>query len=280
MRVILILAIGLICNACLCQDYNFSAGLTYQPCFYKNYNKNDWNNMPQSYPDNPSNFNGFAIGLTFSRPLNEFWELGGDVLYSDQTQYYKASTSSLSDGMGNTLKYFYNNDLSRNFKMIRFPVYIKYSFELGYDSDLYLSSYIGGQLSLLIDYKDEDYQHNVVNGTILADSLTITTVRTPNHLYQKIWDNTLSPRRYRIVDKDYEYIYNQWLIGVIGGVELSKTVLHNYKFSIGARFGYDFNDSEKLKNYVPLLLGKLNRPKTHNIRTALTFSVSYMFGYY
>lgn len=274
---IIILIIGALTTNGFSQSYNFSAGLTYQPCFYKNYNKNDWNNTPKSYPDNPSEFNGYAIGITLDKPLNKYWSIGVDLLYSDQTQYYKASTNSLSDGMGNTLEYYYNNDLSRSFKMIKLPIYVKYSLEFGYDSELYLSGYIGGQLSFLVDYKDENYQHQVVNGVVLSDSITFTTIRTPNNLYQKIWDNTLSPPGYRIVDKDYEYIYNRWLLGAISGIELSKIINESYKVSIGGRFEYDFTDSEKLKEYVPVLLGYLDRPKTHNIRMALTFTVSYLF---
>lgn len=279
MRVIIILIIGAITTNGFSQSYSFSTGLTYQPCFYKNYNKNDWNNMPQSYPDNPSNFNGYAVGVTFDKPFNDNWSFGVDLLYSDQTQFHKASTATHSDGMGNVLEYYYNIDLSRNLKMMRLPVYFKYSFELGYDSDLYLSGYIGGQLSYLLDYIDEGYQHTVKNGVVLTDSIIFTTIITPNHLYQKIWDNTLSPPGFRIVDKDYEYIYNRWLLGAIGGIELSKIINESYKVSIGGRFEYDFTDSEKLKEYVPILLGNLDRPKTHNIRTALSLTVSYIFDY-
>ena len=266
------------------QENKFSLGLTYQPFFYENYNKSDWNNRPRSYPVTPENFNGQAFGIVAGIPLSDFVTAKIEGTYSTQSQNHKIVTNGDSIP-GGGIKYYYGASVHSKFEIIKLPIMVAFEYEIGINSGLYINGYLGGQLSYVNSYSSEftQYYFDVVDREIDMDFVTNYISRTPKLNEQVIWDDQINPPGYRENNFDTDFLYNRWLLGVLGGVEFQKKIASTFLFGIGGRIEYDFTNSEKYPEWRFEGLGGLGdrgpRAKSHNIRYGLTLSATYLFTY-
>lgn len=280
MKKILIIVLVFIGTLGVGQESTFSLGLTYQPFFYKNYNKADWNNMPSSFPDNPSRFNGYAVGLTSGRLLSENLELAAEVLFSDQTQHHTLIAEIHQDNDGDIIEYIYGNTITINFDQIRLPLLLKYTKEIGYNSKLFISTYGGIQLSYLMDYRSKHIKYGRIidgMGEVDLDSIRAITIQSPGKVYQRIWDYYPEPGHWREMTIDQEDVYTKFLYGVVGGIEITKRINDIVEVSLGGRYDYDLTNSEKHQELILPPLQRNRRPKSHHTRIGLTLSVAYIF---
>lgn len=260
------------------QSHNFSIGLTYQPCFYKNFNHYDWNNRPKSYPDNLSTLNGYAIGITSGFLMSNIIGMRAELLYSLQAQHHTETIATRTDGSGNKI-YYYGDKAISQFSMLKLPVMITGSIEIGYESGIFITGYLGPQISLLTGYSHQ-YYHYAFDSELniaITDSVINKVVFTPGQSYQRIWDETLSPPGYKEIHHERPYIYNRLQVGAVAGIELSKALYDRLRIGIGGRFEYDFTESEKYPDLV-FGLSHPDRGASHHTRIALTATVSYRLG--
>jgi len=265
------------------QDHNYAIGLTFQPSYYENYNKSYWNNKPFSYPDNPSSFNGVAIGLILTKYIANKVLLRTELAYSFQCQEYIGSHYYVEDIEGN-LSYIYNKILRTEYDLVKLPVLTKLNFQLGYDSKYYINIVLGPQISFLANYKVvEDIFEVGFTNEINFNKKTFHNVDTPKNLFQKIWDGSIDPPSYRHRNVSRPYLYNRWLLGIVGEINFSKHVFSSYIISLGARYEYDFTSSEKYLKKTLLFNfsstdASVNRNKSHNIRMGLDISIMYIIS--
>ena len=278
-KFVLLICFIIVAHYSISQNYNFGIGLTFQPYFHKNYNKSDWNNKPRSYPVHPNNFNGKAIGVTFQKPLGEITSLKADVLYSNESQIHALLSAETSHPITKDTVRLYGTEVNTRFNHLRVPIQLCISYEISYQSGLFVSFSIGPQISYLTDYLSsyDSYQFDIVNKNIDYNLLINHIDYSPKLFKQYIW---------RIHEQEYEhftgetpYIYSRFLIGSIVELKLQKIILGNFIFGLGGILEYDFTNSENFPYWVSPGLGGIsdhNRAPSHNLRYGLQFNFMYM----
>jgi hypothetical protein len=282
MKYLLIFVGIFIFNLSLSQDHSHIVGITFQPFFFKNYNKDDWNNRPKSYPDNPNSFNGYTFGFIYQKNLNSFFSIKSELAYSNQIQYHISTTLSGPYTDGERVNP--NVEITTQFHIIKLPIIPTIEYEFGFESGYFVSLGVGIQLSHLADFLSLENVYDIgFDGEIHKDFREIYKIEKPKSLISYWWDDSLSPPGYRKMVNEFESriwgTYNLWLFGAIGEIELKKLLFYRYLISIGYRFEYDFTNSERHEHS---LIGFYNsiegqRPKTHNIRNGLSCSILYIF---
>ncbi len=262
------------------QNYLFSIGAAYRTFAYQNYNKYDWNNLPDSYPSGTGQLNGSAYGLKVQIPVNDKFKITIGTLFGNQSQHFKSYTVITNHGDSLNEKYFYNTDVEASFHMINVPVYLTFNSELGYKSGLYLNFNLGPQISFLTNYESSstNYAFDFFAERILYDSILNYIHQTPGKIYQRILQG--SPPVYNEFYHDVPYQYNKVLFGVTGEVEIQKLIGDRLLIGLGFFTDYDFTQSEESSFYVyPYLAGSggKDRSDSHNFRIGLSLSAQYVF---
>jgi hypothetical protein len=266
-------------QSALTQDYNFGIGLTFQPYFYKNYNKTDWKNRPKSFPVNPKNFNGKAIGITFQKSVNKIFAFKVDLLYSTESQKHAISSVIMADPVTQDTMRYYGTEVITDFNLIKLPIQLSLSKEIAYQSGLFVSVSIGPQISFLTDYISSlnSYKFDEILNKFDYNFLLNHIDHTPNHVSQSVWRE--NQQAYEYITAESPYIYSQLLFGAVIDLEIQKTISDNFIFGLGGIFEYDFNNSEKHPYWVFSGLGGIaghNRSSSHNLRYGLQLNLMYL----
>jgi len=266
----------------------WTVGMTYQPFLYWAYNKGESQYMPNQYPIKPGKFNGKALGVWLDYKLSDNIDLNVELTYSMQVQKYKYSSGFTQIDSVNK-EYHFGDDVINTYEIIKMPIIIGLKQEIVYDSGVKIGLYLGPQLSYLMKYSLEYFQHPKVDiykpGTdqkigfyFDRDSVINYKKYEKYNLYQEYTgyfsDTTIINRiKQKKGLKDFT-------VGVVGGVEISKEFFDIISIRIGSRVEYDLTRMEIGKNrpvsamyYNPLK----TRPYTHQVRFGLTLSVGYRF---
>jgi hypothetical protein len=277
------------------KDYGVILAVTYQPSWYKLYNKNDWNNVDEransnfdyiSEPNNPKGFNAHSVGLSVGIPLTAEFVIQTEFLYSTQTQYHRKNPFNTNPADPNS-KVYYQVKIENNLQMLRIPLMLKYRYELG-ESDVYLSGLIGVQFSYTLDYHAQETAYRtkiIVNNTSgstrfvnYEDSLEIYTSRKSDRTYQKIWN---SKGEYQ-GETDYNNLqqFSEINWGTVAGLEFSALVANSLFIGVGGRFEYDFTDAgtnDSSDSVFPSQTPGNPRVPSHHMRYGFTVSAGYVF---
>ncbi len=263
------------------QEYLFSVGPIYRPFIYQNYNKSDWNNLPDSYPYRDNAFNGSAIGLRIQFPFAHNFQIKTGTLYSVQNQKHKLVSVTKQHGTNQqNWTYEYGREIETKFNIISIPLIVSFNMEIGYNSNFYINADIGSQISFLTYYESTltHYEYDGMENIILYDSIRNYIIRTPGKTYQKILMG--SPQVYNEYYHETPFLYNKVLFGLTGGIEFQKVIGDSFAAGLGMFSDYDFTDSEISPTYAFPNLGghnSLTRSKSHNFRIGFSLTAQYIF---
>lgn len=280
-KVSLSLTISLLCSVALSAQKpgNWSVGMVFQPCLYWKYNKADWNNRPESYPEQPRKFNGWATGISINRAVNDYMSIGGELSYSRQHQDFAVSNATTSTDSG--LVYHHDTDVSNRLDYIKLPLYIALNREIGYESGLFIKAFCGPQLSFSSGYQStyKQYKWDSQNQERDKDVIGSDIIVTPKHYHQLFLESngTITTN-----DLDTPYLYRRMEAGFLGGISLQKRLLDRYLISIGVRYELGFTNIENpnakshvtFRHFTGTNNGVSPRPATHNRRLVLDLGIS------
>jgi hypothetical protein len=268
----------------------WTVGMTYQPFLYWAYNKGESQYMPDQYPIKPGKFNGKALGVWLGYKLSDNIDLNVELTYSAQVQKYKYSSSWRQLDSVNK-EYYFGDDVINTYEIIKMPIKIGFKQEIVYDSGVKIGLYMGPQLSYLMKYSLEYFQHPKVDiykpGTnqkigfyFDQDSVINYIIREKYKSYQEFtgyFSDTTIIRRVK-----QSKAFRDFTVGVVGGIAISKEFFDVISIRIGSRVEYDLTRMEIGRNR-PVSLTYYNnnplkeRPYTHQVRFGLTLSVGYRF---
>lgn len=280
-RIFLAICLGLFLgtHAALAQragDWAF--GLRAQPFLYWKYNKADWNDRPSFYPEAPRKFNGWAAALTASTYIGDRWGLSAELGFSRQKQVYNILNFTVTE-IDHSETYYYTDKTFARLDYLKLPVFAFYNLEIGYATGLFLNLSAGAQVALSTGYRSEYkyFEFNSMTRTF-TDSVRNTIIIKPKTFYQDFAEFDGS---HSIQERTTNYIYNRIEFGLIGGVELQKTIAGGLIVSLGCRYEFGLTNIEN-KNAdkgALILVGHASypgftRPATHNRRLVLNLGVS------
>jgi hypothetical protein len=258
---------------------DWSVGMVFQPCLYWKYNKADWNNRPESYPEQPRKFNGWATGISINHAVNDYMSFGGELSYSRQHQDFAVSRAGTSTSSGDI--YHYDTDVSNRLDYIKLPLFVAFNREIGYESGLFIKAFCGPQLSFSSGYQStyKQYKWDFQNQERVQDVIVSDIVVRPNHLHQLFLESngTITTN-----DLDTPYWYRRMEAGFGGGISLQKRLLDRYWISVGVRYELGFIGAENPNAKSHVTFGGLTgpdgisapRPATHNRRLVLDLGIS------
>jgi hypothetical protein len=282
-KVFLSLSISLLFSVALSAQKpgDWSVGMVFQPCLYWKYNKADWNNRPESYPEQPRKFNGWATGISVNRAVSEYMSIGGELSYSRQHQDFSVSRAGTTTNSGDI--YHYNADVSNRLDYIKLPMFIALNREIGYESGLFVKAFCGPQLSFNSGYRCtfKQYEWNSQNQERYQDIIQSSVVLTPEYFHQIYLENNGT---FTTIDHETPYLYRRMEAGVLGGFSLQKRLLDRYLISVGARYELGLTNVEIQSNKDHTSFGGQTftgadnnpgpRPATHNRRLVLDLGIS------
>lgn len=273
-------------------DHNrWTIGVTYQPFFYWAYNKTESKELPDKYPVKPGSFNGQSLGIFLGKKLSTNLDVNTELVYSHQVQKYKISTHwTQLDSLH--FSYQFNDDQINQYDIIKIPVTIGLQQELFYKSGFKIGVYLGPQVSYLHKYSLEYFQHprvdivdwsdgvpHVTGYYFDRDSVTNYIIKKKYNSYQEYLP-TKGDTLVKTYFKDAK-AFRDITVGLISGLELSKTFFDNLTVKLGSRFEYDLTRME-IRNAKQITIysqieNNVKRKFTHQVRFGFTLSVGYSF---
>ncbi len=256
------------------QEYNWSLGVTYQPFFYRILFENP--SIPM-YSNNPGKFNGQAIGVSYSKTIDDTWALKAELTYAKQTQFNKRSHSTITEN--GIVSLLYDTKHVLEFKSLQLPVLYEFRKQIGFQNNLFFHAALGVQLTKLLDYRAMFYQYylNQDHHTI-SNTIWYYTEYNPSATFQirsptgdVINHDTNYVRHIRYIGKD-DFAFTRYLIGAIAELGFSKVINDSFLVSAYGRAGYDFNNARQKEVYE--LYGDV---KLHNLKLGFNINISYIF---
>jgi hypothetical protein len=256
-------------------------GLKCQPFLYWKYNKADWNYTDDAYPKKLDKFNGWALGLSFERLLNDRLGLSTELTYSKQRQDFMTSSLNKIFDAEKPPTYYYIKGGTTTLNYLKIPIYATFLSEIGYESGLFLKLMGGVQVTYNTNYKSQYLQFAIdpIKNVYLQDSVINTIIITPHSFSQE----------YKFSETDFgksqietEYLYKRLELGILAGVSFMKKINDVLNISIGVRYEFGLTNIENVKNKTNITyiygggsgyVGS-DRPATHNRRLVLDIGVS------
>jgi hypothetical protein len=253
------------------QNSKFQIGLTYQVFTFSNYKSVEGEGTTKLVE--PDNFNGFALGFTFRKHLNEHLSLKSELIYAKQDEKFIYSTFSFQDFDRNRY-YLYNAKINIEYGQVKLPILADYKLKFGTKSTWALHSYLGGQITFLANYKITDRVFQVYStggeSEIIEENIESEWIITSGYGRGTDWDYSTGQAVVESVYNPSDKIkpFRRFLFGMVGGLEIEKMLSPSLALGFGFRYDYNLSITEN-KDYGTQVSGDYS----HQKRIGMTLSL-------